>query len=378
MGAATAYFLSALGGGRLTIEVSEPDPTYARAATALAAGGIRQQFSTPENVLMSQFGYRFLEEIGETLAVGGERPDVGLTPRPYLRLAPADARERLRAQVALQCSLGAGSSWLEPSDVGARYPWMSLAGVSAAVLGGRGEGTFDPYTLLQALRRKSQASGARYRPAAVIGMGPAAEDGAIGTLRLGDGSDVAFGVVVNAAGPRAASVAAMAGLDLPVEAIKAHSFVFRAEDPVRDCPIVLDQVLGLQLKPEGELFVCAVPRADPAAGPDDFDVDHDLFEAEAWPRLVARVPQFDRLRLIRAWVGHVERNRLDGNPILGLHPERPNVYFITGFSGHGAQHIPAAGRAIAELILFGEYRSLDLSRLGWDRVIRAEPLAEGV
>ncbi len=73
MGSATAYFLKALGGPGLSISVFEPDPTYARASTALAAGGIRQQFSTPENVLMSLFGYRFFENIGETLAVDGER-----------------------------------------------------------------------------------------------------------------------------------------------------------------------------------------------------------------------------------------------------------------------------------------------------------------
>src|SRR5580692_2937171 len=86
MGAATAYFLADLAGGALKIAVFEPDPTYARASTALAAGGIRQQFSTPENILMSQFGYRFFETLGDELAVDGERPDIGLTPRAYLRL----------------------------------------------------------------------------------------------------------------------------------------------------------------------------------------------------------------------------------------------------------------------------------------------------
>jgi glycine/D-amino acid oxidase-like deaminating enzyme len=185
-------------------------------------------------------------------------------------------------------------------------------------------------------------------------------------------------VVVNAAGPRAASVAAMAGLDLPVVAVKATSFAFKAESPIADCPIILDRVLAMQLKPEGELYVCAAPGGAMAAGPDDFDVDMDLFEQEVWPRVAARVPQFERLRLARGWVGHVEWNRLDGNPVLGRHPERDNLYFITGFSGHGVQHAPAAGRAIAELILHGEYRSLDLARFGYERVIRGEPYPETV
>ena len=378
MGSATAYFLSHLGGPDLRVVVVEPDPTYARASTTLAAGGIRQQFSTPENILMSQFGYRFLEAIGDELASEGQRPDVGLKPTPYLRLAGAGARDMLGRHCALQRSLGAGSIWLEPADLAARYPWMKTDDVGAAILGGGGEGMFDPYSMLQAFRRKAGSLGVRYHRAAVAGMDLAPDGQRVASLRLDDGEVLRCGAVVNAAGPRAAAVAAMAGLELPVEAIKAHSFAFRAEQPVTDCPIVLDQVQGLQLKPEGALYVCAAPGGAPAAGPDDFDLDPDLFETVVWPRVAARAPQVERLRLVRGWVGHVEYNRLDGNPVLGPHPDRPNFYFVTGFSGHGVQHVPAAGRALAELILYGEYRSLDLTRFGWERVIRGEPLVEGV
>jgi FAD-dependent oxidoreductase domain-containing protein 1 len=378
MGSATAYFLGVLGGRASKVAVVELDPTYARASTTLAAGGIRQQFSTPENIRMSQFGYRFLETIGEVLATDDRHPDVGLRPTPYLRLASAAAREVLGRHCELQRSLGAGSTWLEASDLAGRYPWMNTEDVAAAILGGGGEGMFDPYSMLQAFRRKAQSLGVRYHRAAVVGMEARPSDRTVTSLRLDDGAVLRCGVVVNAAGPRAAAVAAMAGLELPVEAVKAHSFAFRAEQPVADCPIVLDQVQGVQFKPEGELYVCAAPGGDLAAADDDFDLDPDLFERVVWPRVAARVPQFERLRLVRGWVGHVEYNRLDGNPVIGLHPERPNLYFLTGFSGHGVQHAPAAGRAMAELILFGEYRSLDLSRFGWDRVIRGEPLAEGV
>ncbi len=181
---------------------------------------------------------------------------------------------------------------------------------------------------------------------------------------------------MNAAGPCAARVAAMAGLELPVAPIKAQSFAFRAERPLDQCPIVLDRVQGLQFKPEGDLYVCAVPGGARPTHDGDFDPDPELFEAQAWPRLAARVPQFESLRLVRTWVGHIELNTFDANPVLGLHPERPNFYFVTGFSGHGAQHVPAAGRAIAELFLHGEYRSLDLSRFGYERILREEPVRE--
>jgi FAD-dependent oxidoreductase domain-containing protein 1 len=378
MGAATAYFLSQMGGGHLKVAVFEPDPTYARAATALAAGGIRQQFSTPENILMSQFGYRFFESLGETLSVEGERPDIGLTPRPYLRLVAEAGREALRAHCELQQSLGAGSTWLEPGELAARFPWMDVSGVAAAILGGAGEGLFDPYSMLQAFRRKGQSLGAAYHAQAVAGMEMAADGRSVAALRLADGARVACGMAVNAAGPRAAGVAAMAGLALPVAAYKAQSYAFRAEHPIPDCPVVLDQAGGVQFKPEGPLFVCAAPdRGQPQpVGADDFDIDLDAFEAVVWPRLAARAPQFASLKLVRGWTGHIEVNTLDANPIIGLHPDRPNLYFLNGFSGHGAQHVPAAGRAMAELILYGEYRTLDLRRFGYERLLRGEPLPE--
>jgi sarcosine oxidase len=376
MGSAVAYFLTAMGGGRLSVAVVEPDPTYARAATALAAGGIRQQFSTPENILMSQFGYRFFEEIGEALAVDGERLDVGLTPRPYLRLADAAGAAALEAHCALQRGLGAGSRLVGPDELARLYPWMAIDGVAAAILGGAGEGMFDPYGLLQALRRKAAAGGARYIAAAAVAMDIA--DGRVEAVRLSDGGRLACALVVNAAGPRAMAVAAMAGLELPVIAVKGHTFVFRAERPVADCPIVLDQAQGLQLKPEGALYVAGSPRAEQhaEAAPDDFDVRYELFETAVWPLLATRVPQFEAVRLTRAWVGHLEINTLDGNPVIGPHPDLPNFLFLNGFSGHGAQHAPAAGRALAELILEGGFRSLDLSRFGYERIIRGERVPE--
>lgn len=376
MGSAAAYFLKALGGAGLRVSVFEPDPTYARAATALAAGGIRQQFSTPENIEMSLFGYQFFETIGETLAVDGEAPSIGLMQRPYLRLSDRAGLGALRKDFDLQSRMGARPEWLDPGDLARRFPWMKSGDVAAAILGGPREGMFDPYGMLQAFRRKSRALGVRYHAAAAVGL---ERDGRrIVRVRLSDGQSVRCGAAVNAAGPGAARVAAMAGVELPVEAVKAQSFAFRAERPVEGCPIVLDRVQGLQFKPEGELFVCAIPGGARPAHEGDFDPEPDLFETEAWPRLAARVPQFERLRLTRTWVGHIELNTFDANPVLGLHPERPNLYFLTGFSGHGAQHVPAAGRAIAELLLHGEYRSLDLSRFGYERILKQAPVREGV
>lgn len=374
VGSAIAYFLSRLEPGR-RIVVVERDPTYARASTALAAGGIRQMFSTPENIRMSQFGLRFIEGAADELAVEGDRPDLGLKRESYMRLAPSSAREAIDVQVELQRSYSASPTVLEQAELARRFPWLNTEDVSFAVLGGGGEGVFDPYGLLQALRRKAISQGVEFRTAEVVAMDRDAH-GSVTAVRSADGARLACGTVVNAAGPRAASVAALAGLQLPVRPLKAHTFAFRPQTPIHHCPIVLDHVSGINFKPEGALFLAAWPREAEPRDLDDFEPDEALFEAQVWPALAHRVPAFEAVKLARAWVGHIEWNTFDANPVLGRHPECANFVFAAGFSGHGAQHIPAAGRGLAELLAYGEYRSLDLSRFGYGRLVENRPLRE--
>jgi sarcosine oxidase len=131
------------------------------------------------------------------------------------------------------------------------------------------------------------------------------------------------------------------------------------------------------VRPEGATYLCGVsPPADRDPDRTDFEIEYDLFEETIWPTLAARIPAFEAIKLERAWAGHYDYNLLDQNAILGAHPDLPNLLFATGFSGHGLQQSPAAGRAIAELVAYGEYRTLDLRRFGFDRILRNEPLRE--
>ena len=108
----------------------------------------------------------------------------------------------------------------------------------------------------------------------------------------------------------------------------------------------------------------------------DWEVDHAFFEERMWETLAARVPLFEAVKVISAWVGHYDYNALDQNAVIGPHPEVANFYFANGYSGHGLQQGAASGNAIAELIIHGAYRTIDLSCFGFERIRRNEPLFE--
>lgn len=382
MGSAVAYFLRAIGPAGLRVVVCEPDPTYERAATALSAGGIRQHFSTAENILMSRFGHDFLLEAAECLAIADELAPVTFHPLPYLHLAAGEAETTaLRNSFDLQAQLGSSSTWLERKELRARYPWMNCDDVDAAVLGGPMEGLFDPYALLQSFRRKAINMGAEFRQAAVTGIsldeGPSEFQGA--QITLSDGSKVSCARVINCAGPKARAVAQLAGISLPVIPIRAHTFVFKAESPPTGdhFPILVDNIQLLNVRPEGGMYLTGSPReGDLADAGDNFEIEYDLFDSILWPMLAARIPSFEAIRMVNAWVGHMEWSTLDANAIIGPHPDHPQMIFANGFSGHGAQHCPAVGRAIAELVVHGRFQSIDLSRFGFKRVLSNATLAE--
>jgi glycine/D-amino acid oxidase-like deaminating enzyme len=198
----------------------------------------------------------------------------------------------------------------------------------------------------------------------------------VSAVRLADGTELACDAVVNAAGPWAAHVAAMAGIDLPVRARARSVFVLACPEPLPGCPLLIDPS-GFWCRPEGQHFITgAPPRPGEDADEAPLEPDHSLFEEVIWPALAARVPAFERLRVIGAWAGYYEMNIFDQNGIVGLHPEIANLYFANGFSGHGIQQSPAVGRGIAELIAHGRYVSLDLSPLGFERLVAGRPLIE--
>lgn len=375
IGSAIAWWLARDADFDGRIVVVERDPSYALASTTHTNSCIRQQFGSEINVRISQFGVAFIRAFRDWMA-DDEAPEIALHAFGYLYLAGTEeAADALREAQALQARLGAGTRLLRPDEIAAEYPFYALDDVVLGSHGTRDEGYFDGATVFDWFRRKARALGAAYLTGEVAGLDMA--DGRVTGVRLADGRRIAAGTVVNAAGPRAAQVARMAGLDLPVEPRKRYSFVFDAAEPLdRPLPLTIDPS-GVHVRSEGRYYLAGCPPDDDrAVAPDDFAEDHALWEEKVWPALAARIPAFERIKPMQSWVGHYAYNTLDRNAILGPHPAVANLVFANGFSGHGLQQAPAVGRGIAELIVHGHYRALDLSPLGTGRIVENRPLLE--
>jgi sarcosine oxidase len=375
IGSAVATFLAARPDFDGRIVVVERDPTFRTSSTTLSAASIRQQFSTPVNVEISRFGVEVLKHLDRYLAVDGEVPHVDFVENGYLFLATGAGLAVLERNHALHRSLDVPVALLTQSELHDRFPWLYTDDLAGGSLGLSDEGWFDAYALLQGFRRKARSLGVEERVGEVVGL---ERDGdRVTGVRLDDGAVIGADWVVNAAGPRAASVAAMVGVELPVRPRKRHVYHLAAPISLGAAPLTIDPS-GVYVRPEGDGYIAGYSPRDGEPDPDTLDLATDRmpFETVVWPALAHRVPAFDRVRLLDTWAGHYEVNTLDHNAIIGPHPVMANLLFANGFSGHGLQQAPAVGRGLAELIVTGHFETIDLRALGFDRIARNEPVRE--
>ncbi len=375
IGSAIASFTLADPAFRGRVSVVERDPTYARASSALSASSIRQQFSTPINIQIGRYGIEFLRDAATRLAVDAERPEIGLVEPGYLFLATAAGVATLERNHALQRSLGVEVELLDAGALADRFPWIATGDLACGSLGLAGEGWFDGWSLLQAFRRHARSRGATYVTAEARGF--SASGDRVTAVVLADGSTIPGEVFVNAAGPWAAGILHSLDIDLPVRARRRCVHVYACPTPLPRCPLVIDPS-GLWFRPEGRGRFIAGLAPDEANDSDDapLEVDPTQFDEQVWPLLARRVPAFEALRQVGAWAGYYEMNTFDRNGIVGPHPRWANLLFANGFSGHGLQQSPAVGRGVAELVVHGAYRTLDLAPLGFDRIVAGRPLVE--
>lgn len=372
VGSSVAYYLREEGFTG-SIALIERDPQFSHAATTLSLASIRQQFSIPENIRLSQFTLKLFRRLKETF---GADADIGFREGGYLILAGEAGLPILKANHETQIAEGADIVLEDAGQLASRFPWLSVDDIAAGAYGRSGEGWFDAHAMLTLFRKALRDKKIDFITASATGI---SRDGnRVTGVSLDNGETLEAGIVVNAAGPNAGKVAGFAGLALPVEPRKRNVFVFEAREKYADMPLLVDPS-GIYVRPEGSVYLTggAEPEeGDVAPDPKDFDVNWPLFEDVVWPTLAARIPAFEAIKPTRAWVGHYDYNTLDQNGVIGPHPEVANFLFANGFSGHGLQQAPAVGKSIAELIMHGGYRTIDCTAFGYERVAEGRAFRE--
>ena len=371
VGSAIAYYLARTGrAGR--IAVIEPDPTYERAATPAANGGIRQLFSLPENILMAQYGLTAYAGFDQAMAIDGTPADIGFRRRGYLFVSDDGDHAQMEANYHVQTSLGARVDALDAGALKARFPELNVSDVALAVHS-PDDAWINPHAALMGFRNKAISLGVEYHKDRVTGW--RAQGGVAREVELASGVRLAAEAFVLSTGAWSAEIGALIGLALPVEPMCRESHYFTTPAEIAPLPFIKTET-HLAFGPEGQGYAGGLPDWDQPAG---FHLESHptRFEDVVWPRLAHRLPPLETLKLQRTWTGHYARNTLDLNAIIGgWHGGCKNVYMACGYSGHGIMHAPATGLALSELILDGGYETLDLSAFGYARVAADRPYRE--
>lgn len=379
MGSSTAWYLTEQASFDGRVLVVDRDMSYETASTTHTNSCMRQQFSTELNVRISQYAADFVKNLRDRMG-GDERvPELGIRNFGYLYLADTEAfAAKLRNNIKAQHRAGAATRIMSAEEINAEYPFYNLDGILLGSINTVDEGYWDGNAVFQWWRRQARERGVEYAQNEVVSITKNAAGTRVESVTLKSGEVIGCGQVVNASGPRAARTAKMVEIDVPVEPRKRYTWVFKADRPLdRDLPLTIDPS-GVHVRENGggTYMVGGHSDIDSAVEYEDFGMDHNLWEDHIWPVVATRIPQFEALKLQSEWVGHYATNTLDQNAITGPHTVVENFFFLNGFSGHGLQQSPAMGRGTAELLVHGEYRSLDLSSFHYDRILANAPIRE--
>lgn len=400
IGCSLALHLAQKRGSGKGITVIEKDPTYTYNSACLSAGGIRQQYSLKTNIEMSLYGLQFLRNLKEEAKTNVEVNDIQFHEHGYLFLASTeDGKQRLVTNLATQKEAGCNTTGvMTQTELKKKHPWMNVDGILAAGYSTEGEGWFDPWALLINMKSKASALGVTFlhgHPISAVRdpISKKVDSVHVSLLQHGVRTKRRLPVcnVVNAAGAFSADVQLMMAAQdpsvfpLPVRPRKRSIFFFRcsaAEGCPEIAPLTVDPT-GVYFRSEGagnnRKFLCGVSPKEDFDFTEDVSTlcaDHSLFEEVIWPTLYNRVQAFGELKVRSSWAGLYEYNTCDQNGVVGFHPEIPNLLMLTGFSGHGLQLSPAAGRAGAELLHEGRFSTIDLNIFGFERLVTGEYVHE--
>lgn len=372
IGSATAWYL-AKAGAAADVIVIEPDPTYEFAATPRSIGGIRFVQGLRENLLMSLYGREVYTQFGTLIETGGDPVSTGYYTCGYMFLGRgAGTVAGFEADRRMSASAGADVRLLDRKALEAMLPSLDFADVDAALYS-PDDARIDPHAALQGFRRGASHLGVAYRQDRVVAIEHDATKATAVRLRSGDRQ--AADIVVNAANCWAPDICRMVGMTIPVEPVRRQTFFFDTRATLEPIPAIRDHT-GVSFRPEGAGYIVGKTAADGGGG-FDWDLDYREFDEVLWPLMARRCPPFEAVKAKSGWVGHYDQCRLDGNPIIGPWiGGLGNFHVAAGFSGHGLQHAPAVARGLAELILHGAFRSLDLSLFSYRRVLDDRPIRD--
>jgi sarcosine oxidase, subunit beta len=360
MGASVAFHLASRG--ITNVVVLEREPVLGAGSTGRNAGGVRHQFSNEANIRLSIESIRTLERFREEVG-----SDIDFHQDGYLfLLSSTGSVDAFRRNVAIQRACGVDVEWLDAADAARLAPGLDTAGVLGATFCAR-DGIADPNGVTMGFAKAAQAMGVEVvRDTEVTGIDIVA--GRVDGVRTTRGR-IAAAAVVNAAGPWARRIGSLAGVAVPVEPVRRHIFIAqdftRPVPPTRIMVIDFETTFYFHREGAGVLFGMGDPEE-----PRGFDttVRWD-FLPEVIGAALRRLPALADASISHAWAGLYEMSP-DANPLIGAVPEVRGLYLINGFSGHGFQHSPAAGRVLADLMT-GRDPGLDIAPFACDRFTSA-------
>lgn len=365
MGASTAYHLAKRG--CTDVVLIEKGPFLGMEATGKCAGGIRYQFSTEINVQLSLLSLPMLERFEEELG-----QDIDLRWPGYLFLLDNEVDlATFRRNVAMQNRLGVPSRIISRDEAHALAPLLVMDDILGAAWHDS-DGLADPNGVVQ-----GYAAGARRLGAQVFtnveAIGIQVEGDRIAGVETNTGT-IATRQVVDAAGPWAGQVAALAGVDLPILPVRRQIAVTTPLAGVPESfPFVIDFSRSLYFHREGQGILTGQSNPNEAPGFDQ-SVDRGWteyhLEQAAW-----RFPLLAHAGLLSEWAGLYEVTP-DAHPVIDTLADPAGLTIVAGYSGHGFMHGPISGLLAAELILDGQAQSLDIRQLRFSRFAEGDLVRE--
>ena len=351
MGASTAYHLAERG--VKDVLLLEKEEFFGQGATGRCAGGVRYQFATEVNIRLSLESLPMLERFKEEFGQVIDYHQVG-----YLFLLTREKDlEVFQKNVQLQHSLGVETEWLTGDEVRQRLPVMNLEDVIAATNNPK-DGVVDPNGVVMGYIGAAQRLGATALSDVEV-TGVHVEGGKIAGVETTAGR-ISSPIVVNAAGPWAGQLGQMAGVSIPIQPLRRQWLTTTPlPDLPPDFPFVIDFAKSLYFHPEGRGVLTGMSNPDEAIGfGQSIDPAWEITHMEA---AIERLPMLQKAGLASHLAGLYEVTP-DAHPIYGATPVE-GFYVVAGFSGHGFMHGPVSGKLMAEIILDGEYKTMDVSML---------------